>query len=92
MPSATDNITNILTEPETGIIEYTTPQEVDAGEWIGTHIDCDTIIEDLGDRLLVYAFATNPHYNKALLSYKRHKYGNLCILKGVSENAIGSLV
>ena len=96
MPTTIENTTvstSTIIEPETGIFEYTTPQEMDLEEWLESHIECDAIMEHVdSSRLRVYAFTRSPKYNRLLMSYRKRKYGNLRILKGVSENAIGSLV
>ena len=82
---------NTTVESQTGIIEFTNPQEVDAGEWMESHLDCDTIMDDLGQKLLVYAYSREPRYNRALEDYHKLKYSRHLILKGISSDGLNSI-
>ena len=88
MATVTDSV---LTEPQKGIFEYSHPQEVDTGEWMENHLDCDTIMDDLGQTLLVYAFTREPQYNLELENFQQKKYGKHYILKGISSDGLNSI-
>lgn len=83
---------NDIIETQTGIFEFITPQEVNASEWMENHLDCDTIMDDKGQTLIVYAFTMESKYNSTLADYRKKKYGKHYILKGISSNALNSLL
>ena len=73
-------MTNV-TEPQTGIFEYTTPQTISTETWINEHLDCNAIIDNHGSTIVVYAFTLDPKYNHALGEYRKKKnYKNQHIL------------
>ena len=83
---------NDVIEAQEGIFEFTNPQTIDTGIWANEHLDCDAIIDNHGSTIVVYAFTLNAKYNSALGDYRRRKYTNQKILRGISSNGLNSLV
>ena len=81
-------------EAETGIYEYTEPQTVSKETWARDHLDCDAIVDDNGNTIVVYAFTLNPEFNYALEKFKKKtaKYLNQFILAGISSDGLNSLI
>ena len=93
MPTTIENTNSAITEPETGIFEYTPPQTISKERWINEHLDCDAIIDNLGQNIVVYAFTRNPEYNYNLsVYYKKKNYTTQHILMGISSNGLSSLL
>ena len=78
-------------EVKTGIFEFKSPQERDAGEWLEQHLDCDTIVDDLGKYIVVYAYTTDPAFNGALSDYQQEKYSGQYVLRGISSDGLNSI-
>lgn len=78
-------------EIETGIYEFLNPWEVDAGEWLENHLDCDAIIDDLGTKIVVYAYTRNPQFNRKLSDYRKESYSGKTILRGISSVGLNSI-
>lgn len=79
-------------EAEKGIFEYKEPQTVNTEEWLNNHLDCDAIIDDHDNTIVVYAYVTDPRYNCALEGYKKKKdYKKQYILRGISSDGLNSL-
>lgn len=74
-----------------GIIEYEEPVRAEVGPWLEAHLDCDTIVDDLGNDVLVYAYTKDPAFNFALSRYRREKYENQVILRGISSSGLMSI-
>ena len=92
MTTTSDNINSSVTEPETGIFEYTPPQTISKERWVNEHLDCDAIIDNLGSTIVVYAFTRDPEYNYDLKIYfKKKNYTNQQILRGISSDGLNSL-
>ena len=92
MPTTTANENSTITEPETGIFEYTSPQTISKEIWLNEHLDCDAIIDNLGQTIVVYAFTLDPEYNYELKQYKRsHNFPTQQILRGISSDGLNSL-
>ncbi len=70
------------------------PIQIDFGDWVKMHPDCDSIMEMIGTGpiMLVYAYATSKAGNKALNQLKKQKYADKKILMGVSKDGISRLV
>ena len=83
---------NEVFESQTGIFEFVIPQTIDTGKWANDHLDCDAIIDNHGSTIVVYAFTIDPKYNSSLGDYRRKKYRNQKILRGISSNGLNSLV
>ncbi len=83
---------NDIIETQEGIFEFTSPQIIDTGMWANEHLDCDAIIDNHGDTIVVYAFTLDAKYNSALGDYRRQKYTNQKILRGISSNGLHSLI
>ena len=64
---------NDVIEVQKGIFEFKHPTEVNTEKWLSEHLDCDTIVDDLGNTIIVYAFTIEPKYNYALEKYKEIK-------------------
>ena len=79
-------------ETKPGIFEFSMPQEVEAGQWMADHLDCDTIIDDHGKKLLVYAFVVKPEFNFELEKLQEKKYKSQYILKGISSDGLNSII
>ena len=79
-------------ESQTGIYEFVKPKTMDTGEWANEHLDCDAIIDYYGSSIVVYAFTIDPEYNSLLGDYRKKKYRNQKILKGISSNGLNSIV
>ena len=83
---------NDVIEAQEGIFEYTIPQRINAEKWLNEHLDCDAIIDDLGNDFVVYAFTLNPKYNYALRKYKSMKsYTKQYLLRGISSDGLNGL-
>ena len=90
--SDTDISNTVVSEPETGIFEYMPPQTISKEKWLNEHLDCDAIIDNLGQMIVVYAFTKDPEYNFALgLFYKKKNYTTQQILMGISSDGLNSL-
>lgn len=76
------------------IFVYDYPVEVDCGDWIVNHPDCDTVCEQIGSGsiMLVYAYATSKSGNKPLHIYRDNNLSDKKILKGVSMDGIRRLI
>lgn len=83
---------NDILEIQKGIFEFTNPQTIDTGKWANEHLDCDAIIDNHGSTIVVYAFTLDPKYNSSLSDYRKQKYNNKKILRGISSNGLNSLV
>lgn len=70
------------------------PLEVDFGDWIIDHPDCDTVYERISgsSNILVYAYASDKSGNDILRDLRDRNYSGKKILQGVSENGIRQLV
>ena len=80
---------NDVIEAQEGIFEFTVPQKISTEEWINEHLDCDAIIDNLGNYIVVYAFTRKPEYNYALVDYKKKKnYRKQHILRGISSDGL----
>ena len=80
-------------EVQQGIFEFTSPKEVDTDQWLEDHLDCDTIADYNGSKIVVYAFTLDPKYNYALKGYRKtRKLDNQQILKGISSDGLNSLI
>ena len=84
---------------ETGVNPPPAPESNDwglgyapPGEWANEHLDCDAIIDYYGSSIVVYAFTIDPEYNSLLGDYRKKKYRNQKILKGISSNGLNSIV
>lgn len=73
---------------------YDFPIEVDGGEWIENHPDCDTVCEQIGAGagLLVYAYATSKKGNEPLHVYRDKYLPDMNILKGISKEAVQGFI
>ena len=92
MPTTTESENSIITEPVTGIFEYNPPQTMSKEKWLNEHLDCDAIIDNLGQTIVVYAFTRDPEYNYELTQYKRsHDFFGQHILMGISSDGLNSL-
>ena len=79
-------------EAQEGIFEFTTPQRINAEKWLSEHLDCNAIIDDLGNDFLVYAFTRNPKYNYALKKYKNMRNSaKQHLLRGISSDGLNGL-
>lgn len=85
------NMTADAVEIKKGIFEFSHPQEIDAGEWLEEHLDCDAIVDDLGTRIVVYAYTLDPDYNGALSEYQREKYTDRFVLRGISSDGLNCI-
>ena len=81
-----------VTEPKKGIFVFLTPQTVDTGKWANEHLDCDAIIDNHGNTIVVYAFTVDPKYNGSLGDFRKEKYSGQKILRGISSNGLNSIV
>lgn len=52
-----------------GVFVLKEPQVVNASQWMEDHLDCNTIMDDLGEILVVYAFVEEQRCNGVLASY-----------------------
>ena len=70
------------------------PMEVNWGDWLMAHPDCDTICEDVevGERIRVFAFSKTSKGNKDLKAYRNEHLSGMQILKGISSYAIAGIV
>ena len=82
----------VMSVENISVYEY--PVEVDCGEWIVNHPDCDTVCEQIGSgsKMLVYAYATSKKGNEPLHAYRDKNLSNKKILKGVSIDGIRRLI
>ena len=55
---------NDIIETQEGIFEFASPQTIDTGIWANEHLDCDAIIDNHGDTIVVYAFTLDSKYNR----------------------------
>ena len=78
---------------EKGIVYYDTPQEVDFGNWLLSHPDCDTIFDKTAtfERIIVLAYATDEQYNDRLAEIRDERYSDKFILKGLSRDGVNSI-
>ncbi|MBO4396642.1 MAG: hypothetical protein J5819_09895 [Eubacterium sp.] len=84
---------NDAVEVQQGIFEFNSPKEVDTDQWLEEHLDCDTIADYKGNKLIVYAFTLDPRYNYALEEYKESKrLDKQHILGGISSDGLNSLI
>ena len=84
---------NEAVEVQKGIFEFASPKEVDTDRWLEEHLDCDTIADYNGSKIVVYAFTLEPKYNHALKAYRKDKkLDNQHILKGISSDGLNSLI
>ena len=79
-------------EIQKGIFEFNSPLAIDTGTWATEHLDCDAIIDNHGGTIVVYAFTVDPKYNASLGEYRRKKYINQKILRGISSYGLHSLI
>ena len=85
-------VTVEITEPQEGIFEFTIPQKIGTEKWAREHLDCDAIIDNLGNYIIVYAFTRNPRFNFALEGFKRkNNFNKQHILRGISSDGLNSL-
>ena len=84
---------NMITGTE-NITVYECPIEVDGGEWIVKHPECDTVFEQIGGGsvILVYAYATSKKGNDSLRAYRDEKLPDKYILQGVSMDGLRQLI
>ena len=83
---------NDVFEAREGIFEFKSPQMISTEQWAKEHLDCNAIIDDLGNHIVVYAFTKEPKYNYALSLYKEEKhYTKQFILRGISSDGLNSL-
>lgn len=80
-----------VTEVRSGIFEYEMPLEMYAGKWLETHLDCDTIVDDLGERIVVYAYSSAAEYNAALSDFRREKYPRQYVMRGIPSDALNGI-
>lgn len=79
-------------EVQEGIFEFSHPQMIRKETWINEHLDCDSIIDDQGSSIVVYAFTQDPKYNYDLEEYKRNgNFSKQYILRGISSDGLSSL-
>lgn len=84
---------NNAVEVQKGIFEFESPKEVSTEEWLEEHLDCDTIVDNLGSTIIVYAFTLDPQYNYALKAYRKsRKLDKQHILRGLSSDGLNSLI
>ena len=78
----------------TGVCVPDWPIEVDFGEWIINHPDCDAIYERISgsSNILIYAYAMTRSGNDALRVLRDQQFSGKKILQGVSERGIRQLV
>ena len=80
-------------EAQEGIFEFVNPQDVDIGEWLENHTDCDAIVDDRpGNRMTVYAYTREPAYNFALSQYQQEHFGNYTILSGIPSYVLNGVL
>ena len=83
---------NDTVEVQEGIFEFLSPQTIGKETWINEHLDCDSIIDDQGNSIVVYAFTIDPKYNYDLEEYKQKgNYSKQYILRGISSDGLSSL-
>ena len=84
---------NEIVEVQKGIFAFTTPKEIRTEKWLEEHLDCDTIVDNFGSTIIVYAFTLEPKYNYALKEYRKHKkLEKKHILRGISSDGLNSLI
>ena len=81
-----------VTEPKKGIFVFHTLQTLDTGRWANEHLDCDAIIDNHGSTIVVYAFTVDPKYNSSPKDFRKEKYSNQKMLRGISSNVLNSIV
>ena len=89
-------ITRKYVEPDVkeeteGIMVYIKPQIVDLGLWTENHLDVDAIYNEEDGKPIIYAFSKNKNYNSKLRSYRRTRFKEQFILKGVSSDGLNSI-
>ncbi len=69
------------------------PIEINYGDWVINHPDCDSIMEMIGNGpiMLVYAYSTSKEGNKELRQLKDTSFSDKKILMGVSKDGISRL-
>ena len=81
-----------VVEAQEGIFEFTSPQKINAEKWLREHLDCNAIIDDLGNDLIVYAFTREPKYNYSLKKFKaKNNYSKQYLLRGISSDGLNGL-
>jgi len=78
-----------------GIIFFEEPLAVKRRDWVGKHLDCDTIILDntSSDILNVICYASNKDSNTTLFRYfKEHRESmGLLYLRGIGSNEVNKI-
>lgn len=83
---------NEAIEIQEGIFQFASPQKISTEQWANEHLDCNAIIDDFGDNIIVYAFTRDPKYNYVLEKYKKEKnYTSQYILRGISSDGLNCL-
>ena len=86
------DLMNDVIEKQEGIFEFSNPQKIRTETWANEHLDCNAIIDYLGNDIIVYAFTRDPKYNYALTKYKKAgRYNKQTILRGISSDRLNSL-
>ena len=75
---------------EEGIVVCDPPEEVDAGKWLESHPDCNTVFEDtdVSSVIRVFAWSTGKEFNKKLKTFKDNSFPDKMILRGIAKVAL----
>ena len=70
------------------------PIEVKLGDWIISHPDCDSVMEDIegSSHVLIHAYATSKAGNRPLHAFRDANMPGKEITKGVSANGIRKII
>ena len=81
-----------IIERQEGIYEFEKPKKINTETWLNEHLDCNAIIDYLGEDVVVYAFTIDPKYNYALKKYKsKQNYEKQHLLRGISSDGLNGL-
>ncbi len=73
-----------------GIVFFEKPYKVRSGNWLGEHLDCDSLyFRDANSRELnIVCYASEEKYNEALSELRDIIYPELKLLRGVGKEEV----
>ena len=77
-----------------GIVYFKKPYKVKRSDWIGKHLDCDSIVDrdSINDKyILVICYASSEEFNIELKRLRDKKYPNHLLLVGISSDEINCI-
>jgi hypothetical protein len=77
-----------------GIIYFNTPYAIEYQNWIGEHLDCDSIItkESVNEsKVCIICYASKEKYNEALRQLRDKKYPSHIIMQGLGHEEVNCI-